>query len=89
MEPEIISTRRIPEDSPEAHCLNDLDHRVWKIIAERGRGGKGVPEWIYFGLLGTVDRQVLHDQLRKGYVFTITGTYGERSLLFAKFPKLT
>jgi len=81
--------RVIPEDSPEAHCLNDLDFRVWKVIADRRHGIKGLPEWYYYGELGRTGRAELNHEIHSGRVITITGTYGERQLLFAKRPRLT
>ena len=85
--------RTIPQDSPEAHCLNDLDHRIWKIIARRFVNGKGHSTWGFLGDLGfyetrTTEHQELQRQINQGWVITITGTYGHEQLLFGKRPQL-
>ena len=88
-----MTFRQIPADSPEAHCLNDLDHRVWKVIARRGTNGKGNPCWGFLGDLGfyetrTSEYQELQRQITMGWVITVTGTYGDKQVLFGKRPKL-
>jgi hypothetical protein len=85
--------KTIPHDSPEAHCLNDLDHKIWKIIARRANRGRGTPVWEFIGQLGKRaeiggEDRLLMGQIQGGYVLTITGSYGDEQLLFGKLPKL-
>jgi len=83
----------ILRNSPEARCLNDLDHQVWKIIGRRQRSERGIPCWGFLGELGKRaeiggEDALLAQQIRHGHIITVTGMYDSEQLLFAKFPKL-